>query len=60
MALKIVFALLAHGDPKLVAHVVRTMIKTGHRIVVHYDAKVADPQYGALVAAVGEDTDHVR
>ena len=60
MALKIVFALLAHGDPKLVAHVVRTMIKTGHRIVVHYDAKVADPQYEALQAAAGGDLDTVR
>ena len=54
MELQIVFALLAHGNPQLVAQLARTMTETGHRIVVHYDAKVADSAFDSLLAGLGD------
>ncbi len=59
MALQIVFALLAHGDPQLVAQLARTMTETGHRIVVHYDAKIADHAFERLRAGLGDRADRV-
>ena len=59
MTLQIVFALLAHSDPQLVAQLARTMTETGHRIVVHYDAKAADSAFDSLRAALGDRTDRV-
>ncbi len=59
MTLQIVFALLAHSDPQLVARLARTMTETGHRIVVHYDAKATDRNFDVLQAAIGDRSDRV-
>ena len=59
MTLQIVFALLAHSDPQLVARLALTMTETGHRIVVHYDAKASDRAFDLLRAALGDRTDRV-
>ena len=57
--MQIVFALLAHSDPQLVARLARTMTETGHRIVVHYDAKAADRAFDSLQAALCDRSDRV-
>lgn len=55
--MQIVFVLLAHNASALVSRVARTMTATGHRIVIHYDAKVPDAEFAALrdgLADLGE------
>ncbi len=58
--MQIVYALLAHNASKLVARVARTMTSTGHRIVIHYDAKVPDAEFAALRAELTGLGDRVR
>lgn len=58
--MQIVFALLAHNASALVARVVRTMTATGHRIVVHYDAKVPEAEFDALRAGLSDLGDRLR
>ncbi len=58
--LQIVFVLLAHNAASLVARVARTMTSTGHRMVIHYDAKVADDEVKALEASLSDLGDRVR
>ena len=58
--MQIVFVLLAHDAPSLVARVARTMTATGHRMVIHYDAKVPDAEFTALKASLSGLGDRVR
>ena len=57
--MKIVFALIAHTASTLVSDLIRTMTCTGHRIVVHCDAKMPAADYDRLVQQVG-GSDAVR
>ena len=58
--MQIVFVLLAHNAPALVARVARTMTATGHRMVIHYDAKVPAAEDAALRADLADLGDRVR
>ena len=58
--LQIVFVLLAHNAASLVARVARTLTATGHRMVIHYDAKVPEAEFNALKASVAALGDRVR
>ena len=60
MSVQIVFVLLAHNAPALVARVARTMTATGHRMVIHYDAKVSDAAFAALRSSLADLDDRVR
>lgn len=58
--MQIVFVLLAHNAASLVARVARTMTATGHRMVIHYDAKVPDSEFAALEGMLSDLGDRVR
>ncbi len=57
--MQIVFVLLAHNASALVARVARTMTATGHRMVIHYDAKVPEAEFARLRAGLADLGDRV-
>jgi hypothetical protein len=45
---KIVFALLAHGNPRLVERLIRILVAEGHYVALHYDRKSPDADFRRL------------
>ena len=58
--MQIVFVLLAHDAASMVARVARVMTATGHRMVIHSGAKVADGEVRARETMVSDLCDRVR
>jgi hypothetical protein len=59
IALKISFALLAHGNPHLVERLIRLLATQGHTVAVHYDLKSPLASYEHLVRSF-KGNDSVR
>jgi hypothetical protein len=53
---KIAFALLAHGNPRLVERLIRTLIAEGHYVALHYDRKSPDADFRRLREAFAESS----
>ena len=49
--MRIVFALIAHGETPPVIRLISTLLKSGHRVVVHYDGKQSASDFRCLQAA---------